>query len=177
MKVKIGEYNNTTKRLTVTVTNNYSETIIGKENAQSVADIHSGASTQIQFMGYFKENHDLKDALPILMFYPTKDIKSGETVIFQLLMPLYSSKNHQNYENDTYDYSNSELDAMYDAENYKVDNNQYLVYENNDHMQIGMSAFKNYDNYFVKSSMVFKKVPKEARLTDEEVVKYFRYNF
>ena len=66
---------------------------------------------------------------------------------------------------------------MYDAENYKVDNNQYLVYENNDHMQIGMSAFKNYDNYFVKSSMVFKKVPKEARLTDEEVVKYFRYNF
>lgn len=86
LKVEIGEYNNDTKRLAVTVTNNYSEDVLGY-NDNKDSDIEH--QTSIRIKGYFKEQAGVKPSELLIGFRPKVTIKSGESVTFQILMPYY----------------------------------------------------------------------------------------
>ncbi|MFX3727046.1 hypothetical protein ACJBPX_10455, partial [Streptococcus suis] len=67
--------------------------------------------------------------------------------------------------------ANAEMDSKYKL--MDVDNESRLVYKNNDQGQLGMNAMSNYRNIFTETRLVFNVYPKEAYITDEEIVEYY----
>lgn len=166
LSVKIGEYDNTTKRLSVTVTNNYSVDVIGY-NSSSEKDIEA---TVIYIAGYYRETTGIKENTNLIYFTPTQDIKSGESVTFKILMPFFA---REEYINDTSlpQYTDEALDSMY--KHAMMNNSNLLVYDNNDQNQTGKSVMSNFDNYFPCVDLSFEEFPKEAYVSDEEIVEFF----
>lgn len=165
LKVEIGEYNHDTKRLEVTVTNNYSEDLIGYNNDN---DGSGETNTSIQIRGYFKERVGVKTNQLLMTIIPTEDIKSGETVTFNVLMPYYSIT-----ENDkgVPELQNSKYDSMYILNDYISGT---FVYPNTDQNRVGEEAMSNYDNLFTSTSKNFKSYPKEAKISDKEIVERYK---
>ena len=164
LKVKIGDYNHDTKRLEIIVTNNYSEDLVGYNNDN---DGDGETHTSIQIRGYFRERAGVKPAQVLMTILPKKNIKSGETVTFNVLMPYYSitenDKGVPEYQNDTYD-------SMYILNNYISGT---FVYPNTDQNRVGEEAMSNYDNFFTSSSLIFESYPKEASVSDKEIVERY----
>lgn len=164
LKVEIGEYNHDTKRLEVKVTNNYSEDIIGiNDNNKESNELRSGFTIK----GYFMERTGIKPAGTIMSVQFVDSIKSGETVTLNILMPYYEADRISGKQ----DYANAEMDSKYKL--MDVDSESRLVYPNNDQGQLGMNAMSNYSNIFTETRLVFNDYPKEAYITDEEIVEYY----
>lgn len=164
LKVEIGEYNHDTKRLEVKVTNNYSEDIIGtNDNNTDNNELRSGFTIK----GYFMERTGIKPAETIMSVQFMETIKSGETITLNILMPYYEADRISGKQ----DYANAEMDSKYKL--MDVDNESRLVYPNNDQGQLGMNAMSNYSNIFTETRLVFNEYPKEAYITDEEIVEYY----
>ncbi|ANC99099.1 hypothetical protein [Streptococcus suis] len=164
LKVELGEYNHDTKRLEVKVTNNYSEDIIGiNDNTKESNELRAGFTIK----GYFMERTGIKLAGTIMSVHFMDSIKSGETVTLNILMPYYEADRISGKQ----DYANAEMDSKYKL--MDVDNESRLVYPNNDQGQLGMNAMSNYSNIFTETRLVFNEYPKEAYITDEEIVEYY----
>lgn len=164
LKVEIGDYNHDTKRLEVKVTNNYSEDIIGtNDNNTDNNELRSGFTIK----GYFMERTGIKPAETIMSVQFIETIKSGETVTLNILMPYYEADRISGKQ----DYANAEMDSKYKL--MDVDSESRLVYPNNDQGQLGMNAMSNYSNIFTETRLVFNDYPKEAYITDEEIVEYY----
>lgn len=164
LKVEIGEYNHDTKRLEVKVTNNYSEDIIGtNDNNTDNNELRSGFTIK----GYFMERTGIKPAETIMSVQFMEGIKSGETITLNILMPYYEADRISGKQ----DYANAEMDSKYKL--MDVDSESRLVYPNNDQGQLGMNAMSNYSNIFTETRLVFNEYPKEAYITDEEIVEYY----
>ncbi|AIG42640.1 TPA: hypothetical protein U0560_000782 [Streptococcus suis] len=164
LKVELGEYNHDTKRLEVKVTNNYSEDIIGiNDNTKESNELRAGFTIK----GYFMERTGIKLAGTIMSVQFMDSIKSGETVTLNILMPYYEADRISGKQ----DYANAEMDSKYKL--MDVDNESRLVYPNNDQGQLGMNAMSNYSNIFTETRLVFNEYPKEAYITDEEIVEYY----
>ncbi|HFI0586419.1 TPA: hypothetical protein ACGO00_000558 [Streptococcus suis] len=164
LKVEIGEYNHDTKRLEVKVTNNYIEDIIGtNDNNTDNNELRSGFTIK----GYFMERTGIKPAETIMSVQFMESIKSGETITLNILMPYYEADRISGKQ----DYANAEMDSKYKL--MDVDSESRLVYPNNDQGQLGMNAMSNYSNIFTETRLVFNEYPKEAYITDEEIVEYY----
>jgi lipoprotein len=164
LKVEIGEYNNGTKRLAVTVTNNYSEDVLGY-NDNKDSDIEH--QTSIRIKGYFKEQAGVKPSELLISFRPKVTIKSGESVTFQILMPYYDYTDNKDAVTSL---KNEEYDSMYILSDYLE---SILIYPNNDQNKLGRSAMSNFGNYFVDNSLYFKNYPNEASISYEEIVERY----
>ncbi|MGT2812863.1 hypothetical protein [Streptococcus minor] len=165
LSVKVGEYDNSTKRISITVTNNYSEDIIGYNSAGETRE-----ATVISILGYYREKAGIKEDVHLLDFTPTENIKSGESVTYKILMPFFA---REEYVSDTSltQYTNDSLDNMY--KHVMLSDSNLLVYNNNDQNQNGDFAMANYDNYFPDVKLSFQNFPKEAYISDEEIVEFF----
>lgn len=170
VKVTIGDYDNATKRLSITLKNNYSEDLIGLDTSSAENSIDNEVSaTRFYISGYFLEETGIKEDYFLFNFSLKEDLLAGEEVTVKLLMPYFATEEYRNKSEST-DYSNTALDSVYHL--YEPQN---LVYENNDQFLNGKSAMANYDNLFSTVRMTFKdnKYPKEAYISDKEVVEFY----
>lgn len=161
VKVEVGDYDDSTKRITIKVTNGYSEDLLGYESVDS-----SEENTTIAIAGYLKENTrtDISTISynEFFSFAPRQDIKSGETVEFKVIVPRFASK--KEYINETFD---SAYRHMF------IPDEGAMVYKNFDEGESGSEAIENYDNLFSIVGMNFKKYPKEASISDKEIVEMY----
>lgn len=170
VKVTIGDYDNATKRLSITLKNNYSEDLIGLDTSSAENSMDNEVSaTRFYISGYFLEETGIKEDYFLFNFSLKEDLPAGEEVTVKLLMPYFATEEYRNKSEST-DYSNTALDSVYHL--YEPQN---LVYENNDQFLNGKSAMANYDNLFSTVRMTFKdnKYPKEAYISDKEVVEFY----
>ncbi|HEK9954487.1 TPA: hypothetical protein TT574_000281 [Streptococcus equi subsp. zooepidemicus] len=170
VKVTLGEYDNSTKRLSITIKNNYSEALMGMNTAKETSESKSEPfPTSFTIFGYFLDDTGIKPEYPLLSFSLVEDLPAGEEITVKLLMPYFSNEGYKN-KSGVIDYSNPELDKT-----YILSPSMDLVYEDNDQFLNGKGAMANYDNFFTEVEMRFKdnNYPKEAYISDKEVVEFF----
>lgn len=186
LEVKIEGYNDSTKRLKITVKNNYSEDIIGTKNKKSDNTYYS--NTTISINGYYKNRgkelssgdigfyEKRNEYSSLFNFMPVEDIKSGETKTFEVLLPYYAlTQQSEQINQENQQYKNQELDGQYKY--YEPETNSFLMYYENDDKSQLRSALENYDNFFVTPKLVFNKYPKEAFVSDKKIIKTYRLKF
>lgn len=185
LKVEIGSYDSSTKRLAITVTNKYSETLIGTKN-QLNDDRYKNFIITIR--GYNKKRLENKQAgtdsylyasnetADLLSFQPTEDLKSGESKTYHVLMPYYAfSQNDSKVDAENEQYKNKQFDDEYSYnEQFTMLN---LVYETLSDAPLTYNSLDNYDNLFIFPQMVFKTYPKEAFVSDKQIIDIYKLKF
>lgn len=186
LKVKIEDYNDSTKRLKITVKNNYSEDIVGTKNKKTNSTYNS--NTTIAINAYYKNRgkelnsgdigfyEKANEYSTLFNFMPVEDIKSGETKTFEILLPYYAFPQQSNQINqENQQYKNQELDSQY--EYYEPETHSSLVYREDADKGQQANALENYDNFFDTPKLVFNTYPKEAFVSDEKIIKTYRLKF
>ena len=186
LKIKIESYNDSTKRLKITVKNNYSEDIVGTKNKKTNSTYNS--NTTIAINAYYKNRgkelnsgdigfyEKANEYSSLFSFMPVEDIKSGETKTFEILLPYYAFPQQSNQINqENQQYKNQELDSQY--EYYEPETNSSLVYREDADKGQQSNALENYDNFFDTPKLVFNTYPKEAFVSDEKIIKTYRLKF
>ena len=185
LKVEIGSYDSSTKRLAITVTNKYSETLIGTKN-QLNDDRYKNFIITIR--GYDKKRLEKKQAGTdsylyasnetgqLLSFQPTEDLKSGESKTYHILMPYYAFSQHNSkVDAENEQYKNKQFDDEYSYnEQFTMLN---LVYETLPDEPLTYNSLDNYDNLFIFPQLVFKTYPKEAFVSDKQIIEVYKLKF
>lgn len=185
LKVEIGSYDSSTKRLAITVTNKYSETLIGTKN-QLNDDRYKNFIITIR--GYDKKRLEKKQAgtdsylyasnetAHLLSFQPTEDLKSGESKTYHILMPYYAfSQQNSKVDAENEQYKNKQFDDEYSYnEQFTMLN---LVYETLPDEPLTYNSLSNYDNLYTFPQLVFKTYPKEAFVSDKQIIEVYKLKF
>ena len=185
LKVEIGSYDSSTKRLAITVTNKYSETLIGTKNQLNDERYKNFIIT---IRGYNKKRLENKQAgtdsylyasnetAHLLSFQPTEDLKSGESKTYHILMPYYAFSQHDSkVDAENEQYKNKQFDDEYSYnEQFTMLN---LVYETLPDEPLTSNSLDNYDNLFIFPQLVFKTYPKEAFVSDKQIIEVYKLKF